>query len=67
MPIDTYESIGVSLNIPSMWVDLVEIEGDRIQFIVGDYVNVDITIPEAEALVRHLRRAIRRQKARAAQ
>jgi len=26
-----------------------------------------LTIPEAEALVRHLRRAIRRQKARAAQ
>ena len=67
MPIDTYENGGVCFNRYEMWVDIVEVEGDEINFIVGDYVNVDITIPEAEALVRHLRRAIRRQKARAAQ
>ena len=34
--------------------------------ITGDNSDITFTIPEAEALVRHLRRAIRRQKARTA-
>lgn len=70
MLIDTYENGGVWRSGQNAWLAVVELK-DMIE--VTPAVNKEtpntfsLTIPEAEALVRHLRRAIRRQKARAAQ
>lgn len=73
MPIDTFEGgrVFASPERLTRWVSINESRENGCEFITvlitGNNSEATLTIPEAEALVRHLRRAIRRQKARAAQ
>jgi len=71
--INTYEGgrVYASPDMPQRWIsvnEVCEVNGGKIAVIItGSRSEATLTIPEAEALARHLRRAIRRQKARDAQ
>ena len=70
--INTYEGgrVFASPSDPTRWVSVNEVNetlnGAIAVIITGNRSEAVLTLPEAEALVRHLRRAIRRQKARIA-
>ena len=72
--INTFEGgrVFASASSPySPWISVNEVNdpagGVITVVITHNRTEATLTVPEAEALVRHLRRAIRRQKARIAQ
>ena len=70
-PERTTRWVGINESRTTRWVGINESRAngcDLISLLItGDNSDITFTISEAEALVRHLRRAIRRQKSRAAQ